>query len=131
MDDVPVVDDVDAFGKFQARSEVLLDQHDGLAGGCEIAADLYQVADDDRRELARDRTRAFGRAASAREEAIEVGEVADDAAAQKAHQQHEDDAEHELPGCAEIEGGLQKILQKQPGRPAGRTVSRVHRSRSA
>src|SRR5262249_14597126 len=50
MDDVPVVDDVDALGEFQSRGQVLLDQHDGLAAGGEIAADLHQVADDDRRE---------------------------------------------------------------------------------
>ena len=46
--------------------------------------------------------------------AVEVDKPADDAAAQEADQQHEDDAEHELPCRAEAERRLQEVLQKQP-----------------
>ena len=45
-----VVDDVDAVRERQRRREILLDQHDGLAGGRELAAGLHQIAHDDRRE---------------------------------------------------------------------------------
>ena len=45
---------------------------------------------------------------------IQVRDAADDAAAQEADQQHEDDAEHQLPRRAEIQRRLQEVLQEQP-----------------
>ena len=72
------------------------------------------------------------RAASRRVE--QVPHAADQAAAQEAHQQHEHDAEHQLPGAAEAERRLQEIAQVEPDRrrrPAARTACRRRRSRSA
>ncbi len=50
MDDVAIVDDVDALRQRERRGEVLLHQHDGLAGLGQIAAGLHQVAHDHRRQ---------------------------------------------------------------------------------
>ena len=50
VNDMPVVDDVDPLRQRQCRRQILLHQHDGLAGGGEIAAGSHQIADDDRRE---------------------------------------------------------------------------------
>src|SRR5690348_3111194 len=50
VNDVPVVDDVDALGERQRRRQILFDQHDGLAGSGKIAAHFHEVADDDGRE---------------------------------------------------------------------------------
>ena len=52
------------------------------------------------------------------DERVEVVEAADDAAAQEADQQHEHEAQHELPGGAEPERRLQEVLQEQPDRGA-------------
>ncbi|MGY2930929.1 hypothetical protein ACVWZ6_000531 [Bradyrhizobium sp. GM6.1] len=49
-----------------------------------------------------------------RDEAVEIGKAADDAAAQEADQQHEHDTQHQLPGCAEAQCGLQEVLKEQP-----------------
>ena len=53
---------------------------------------------------------------------VQVRDSADDAAAQEADQQHEDDAQHQLPCGAQTERALQEILQEQPhGRADQRT----------
>ena len=48
--DVPVVDDVDALRQRQRGREILLDQHDGQARRGQVAADLHQLAHDQRRK---------------------------------------------------------------------------------
>jgi len=47
-------------------------------------------------------------------DADQFAQTADDAAAQEEDQKHERQAEHQLPGGAELERGLQEILQEQP-----------------
>src|SRR5262245_11127405 len=47
--DMAVVDDVGALRQRQRGSEILLDQHDGLPGVGQLAADLDEIAYDHRR----------------------------------------------------------------------------------
>ena len=50
VDDMTVIDDVDAACQSERRREILLDQNNGLTGRSEIAAGLDQIAHDHRRE---------------------------------------------------------------------------------
>ena len=53
----------------------------------------------------------LARAAHEREQILDA---ADDSLPQEAHQQHEHQAEHQLPGRAQLQGGLQEVLQEEP-----------------
>ncbi len=58
----------------------------------------------------------------ARKETEQVGDSADDTAAQEADQQHEDHPQHQFPGGTQPQCALQEILQEQPdGRADQRT----------
>ena len=46
---------------------------------------------------------------SAAHKRVEFTNAPDQAAPQETHQQNKDDAENQLPGAAEMEGGLQKV----------------------
>src|SRR5579872_2048961 len=50
LDDVAVVDDVDAVGEAEGGGKVLLDEHDRLASLDERTAGGEKIVDDDRRE---------------------------------------------------------------------------------
>src|SRR6185369_12769419 len=59
-------------------------------------------------------------------ERVEIFDPADEAASQKANQQHEYDAENELPGRAKVKCGLQEVVQIEPdGRPHQRPKQRA------
>ena len=54
------------------------------------------------------------RAPGVRQQSIEILDAADQAAAEEADQQHEDDAEHQFPGGAEMQRGLEEIAEIKP-----------------
>jgi hypothetical protein len=135
------------------EAAVMLGQRPGLQDGPTVAVGLAAARRHGRdRRLRRDlhcgRTllvfggQPRGRRVSGRrdffprsgQQRVDILEAANQSAAQEADQQHENYAQHQLPGGAEIERGLQKIAQVEPHRrpeqrpeqSAGTTDRRLH-----